>query len=456
MINRLGYSKELSDFTQEQLEQIKANLTVKPEVIPDYDYGQVEPFEVYRTSEKRLYMPKFYAIEKFGPAPKKYKPTVHTDIIFKGSLKEHQINYCKLLLNEMKENDSCIAHMATGGGKTVCALWLAAQLKKKTMIIVHKEFLMNQWIERIKQFIPTAKVGVVRQEKVEIEDRDIIIGMIQTITSRTYPKGTFDSIGFTVFDESHHLAASKFSKVLYKCGSRYSLALSATPKRKDGLTKVLQWFLGTILTNEVKSNILSPSVEIINADYSTIIKPKHNFKGVLNLPDLINQLIVDKKRNDIIAEKSVQLHKTGRKQLILTGRRNHCCLLEKLINDIDKTIITGLYMGNMKEKDLKESNEADIIIATYQSVSEGYDNPTIDTLIMATGIGEITQSVGRILRQKNNNKPLIIDITDKEFLAGQAKKRAAYYKRNEFDIISNTKPEKIEKIDLRTFSFCDD
>lgn len=439
MINRLGYSKETKDFTEEKLKELKANLTVKPEVLPDYDYGQIEPFEVFRTTEARIYMPKFYGIEKYGPVEKKYKKLPDIELNFSGSLMNHQVKYCETLLNEIKNNDSCIAYMKTGGGKTVCALWLAAQLKKKTLIIVHKEFLMNQWIDRITQFLPGAKIGTIRQEKCEIENNDIIVGMIQTITSRTYERGTFDNIQFTVYDECHHLAAAKFSQVLYKCGSRYSLALSATPKRKDGLTKVLQWFLGTIITNEVASNVDTPSVKLINAEYSSKIVPKHNFKGVLNSPNLINQLVVDNKRNEIIVDESIKINSSGRKQLILTGRRNHCYHLQKLITDKDKKVSTGIYVGGMKEKDLEESNKADIIIATYQSVSEGYDNPDIDTLIMATGISDITQSIGRILRRKNKNKPLVIDITDKEFLIGQAKRRTTYYKKNNFEILGHKK-----------------
>jgi superfamily II DNA or RNA helicase len=114
------------------------------------------------------------------------------------------------------------------------ALAYAAHLGVRTMIIVHKEFLANQWKERINQFCPGATIGRVQQDTFDIE-HDFVIGMIQTMCSRENDPKAFDTIGFVIVDEAHHIGAAAFSQTMFKLCPRYSLGLTATPDRKDGL-----------------------------------------------------------------------------------------------------------------------------------------------------------------------------------------------------------------------------
>lgn len=438
VLSNRGYGIDISSISDTELESLKETLTVKPNVMDDYN-DSIEPFPVYRISEKRIYVPKYFGIDKYG-LPQKIKENEGTDIsvTFSGSLKEHQTEFCEKMLKEIKDTGSCIANLATGQGKTVCALWSIAQLKKRTMIVVHKNFLLEQWIERIKEFLPDASIGIIRQKECDT-DKDIVIAMIQTLISRDFVPDTFKSISYTVFDEMHHLAARSFSQILYKCKSKYSLGLSATVKRKDGLTMLLTWSLGKIITNEVLSNVEIPMVSFISAEYSSRIVTKNNLKGKLNLPDLINKLTLDDKRNEQIIDEIVKLAQQGRKILALSGRREHCIHLEDLLKSrnetLDSKIDTGLYMGGMKSDILERSNKADVIFATYQSVSEGYDNPALDTLIMCTGMSDIVQTVGRILRRKNKHRPLVVDVVDTKFLESQARRRKTYYKQTKFQLI---------------------
>merc|ERR1712127_178315 len=129
----------------------------------------------------------------------------------------------------------------------ICALNIISRLKTKTLIIVHKEFLLRQWIERIEQFLPDAKVGKIQAKVIDIDDKDIVICMLQSLSMKDYPKDMFRSFGFTICDECHHIGAEVFSRSLLKVVTKYMLGLSATMKRKDGLTKVIKWFLGDIV-----------------------------------------------------------------------------------------------------------------------------------------------------------------------------------------------------------------
>ena len=133
------------------------------------------------------------------------------------------------------------------------SLNIATKLKKKTLVIVHKTFLQDQWIERIK-FFTDAKIGIIRQNKCDIDDKDIVLGSIHSISKRDYGD-IFDKFGFVIYDEAHHVSSKYFSKTLLKTNCKYTLALTATPYRLDGLINIMYSFLGDCIHRDpVKIN----------------------------------------------------------------------------------------------------------------------------------------------------------------------------------------------------------
>ena len=127
---------------------------------------------------------------------------------------------------------------------------LVRRLQKKAVVVVHKDFLMTQWRDRIKQFLPEARIGKIQQNTVDIENKDIVLAMVQSLSMKEYDDETFDSFGLAIFDECHHLGAEVFHRSMSKVASKYMLGLSATPKRKDGLTKVFEWYIGPIVFSQ--------------------------------------------------------------------------------------------------------------------------------------------------------------------------------------------------------------
>ena len=127
---------------------------------------------------------------------------------------------------------------------------------------------LNQWMELIlgdpekgiTGFLPNARVGRIQGKIIDIEDKDIVIGMIQSISMKDYPLNTFDSFGFTILDEAHRVPSKEFSKALSKINCKYMLGLSATPDRKDGLTKVLKWFIGDTIYSRKGKSVLNSIV----------------------------------------------------------------------------------------------------------------------------------------------------------------------------------------------------
>jgi superfamily II DNA or RNA helicase len=339
---------------------------------------------------------------------------------------------------------------------TTIALNLVSKIKKKTLIIVHKEFLMNQWIERINQFLPNSRIGMIQQNKIEIADKDLVIGMLQSIAMREYDPVVFDEFGFVVFDEAHHICSKTFSQVLFKIATKKMIGLSATPIRKDGLTKVLTWFSGPIISKEqMNKDISVPEVIMISAKYAEEIPIKYTINRKINIPDLITKISLDPVRNSQISDIVIKFSGCGsggssRKILCLSERRQHCYDLRDEI--IKKGFIgtIGIYIGGMSNEELEESNKCDVIIGTYQSISEGYDNSSLDTVVLCTSKSDIIQSIGRILRKKNKNHPLIIDICDENLRVGQIRTRKKFYKSQKFIITEEKKENReiVEKADI--------
>ena len=135
----------------------------------------------------------------------------------------------------------------------------------KTLVIVHKTFLQNQWYDRIKQFT-NARIGIIRQNKVDIKDKDIVIGMLHSISMKDYPEEVFTGFNIVVFDEIHHIPARTFSKALFKTIYKYTIGLSATPTRADGLTKIINWHIGDIIYDLKRPGSKNVIVKIFDYD----------------------------------------------------------------------------------------------------------------------------------------------------------------------------------------------
>lgn len=415
MITRTGYIvRGAVDQTA-----IKRELTVRP--VENAVGIQAPAFKVYRSDAKgNLCVPRYYGHDKFGPGADRRPEPKQCDIKFAGTLRDYQQRALDLF-------DSGVLSLPCGYGKTTVALAIAAKVKVRTMIIVHKEFLATQWRERILQFCPGASIGLV-QGSVCDTDKDFVIAMIQTMCMREHPIGTFDSVGLLIVDEAHHIGAPAFSQFMFKLCPKYTLGLTATPDRKDGLTRLLYWFMGPAFFTVERENCSAVSVVKVPFDAPEFRQGVPlNRMGKVSLADIVNTLVEIPSRNKVILD-IVEKCK-GRKLLILTDRRNHCFELAAALPE------SGLYIGGMKEADLEKSSEKDIIIGTFSLAHEGLDIPTLDTVILATPHSDVKQAVGRILRGKSRNPPVIYDLVDQwSILLSMWRKRLDMYCQSGFDV----------------------
>ena len=201
-------------------------------------------------SQNKFYLPKYFGIENFGQADKfSLSDGDPINLNFNGNLFPNQIEIVEAYFKSIDKTlgGGGLLDVPCGFGKTAMALYIISKLSVKTLVIVHKGFLVNQWIERIKEFLPQARIGRVQGQILDIENKDIVIGMLQSLSTKSYPHEMISTFGLTIVDECHHLAAEVFSRALPKISTRYMLGLSATPNRKDGLSKVFEWYLGDMV-----------------------------------------------------------------------------------------------------------------------------------------------------------------------------------------------------------------
>jgi superfamily II DNA or RNA helicase len=400
MLTASGYVTDASP-------ELRRILTVRPFGEP----GRPPPpsFKVFRSTEKYICVPQYFGKDRIDqrPVDKRNEPS-RANINFVGELRE---DLCQKTALDSFQGAGVIS-LPCGYGKSIVGLAAAARLGVRTMIMVHKEFLADQWLQNIRRFCPGSSIGRVQGDRCEL-DNDFVICMIQTLCSREHPPRAFESIGFLMVDEAHHVCAKVFSQTMFKMCPRYTLGLSATPERKDGLTRILHWFLGPMVFSVSRN---STEVQVRPVIYSGPFPEPSK-----DLATAITDLTKIPERNTLLKAEIESLLQTNRNILVLTDRREHCHWIHQQFQE------SGLYIGGMSREQLEESAKKRLIVATFSLAQEGLDIPKLDTVIFATPKSDIVQASGRILRSKGNS-PLIVDIVDhwNVFFSMFAKRRGHY------------------------------
>jgi len=432
MLTRNGYKLEKSAIPD--ITKLKRELTVKPNIPAVFVQPRfVKKYPVYSETENFLYVPKQFGVARFGPAATDMVAVASDRWEFTGSLRPLQVDVVS------KYTQDGMICLQTGGGKTVCALYIASTLKLKTLIVVHNTFLKDQWEDRIKAFLPKARIGRIQGEIVNVDEQDIVIAMIQSLSMKDYPKGTFAGFGLTIVDECHHIASEVFVQAFQKITSKHMLGLSATPDRKDGLMYVIEWFLGPILYKSDSGDKVDTKVhvEVYKHEPSDIEfnKVLYNNQGVMNVAGMVNKLAAFAPRTELIAQilKDILAETPDRQILVLSDRVQHCKDILALL-DPENSCILAQTVAASKRAEFCASKK--ILIATYAMCKEGFDLSTLNTLVMATPRPDIDQIVGRILRTEKTKRtvdPLIVDIVDSTFRR-QFQARLKLYKERDYAV----------------------
>jgi superfamily II DNA or RNA helicase len=430
--------------TPDDMKQIYNDLSLRPFINGGGGGGGGEPpiIRVFRENEKKMYLPRFYGMARYTAATScqiaseiSEGEPLSARCTFPGKLRDYQQPVVDIYLRHVggpEGQGGAILEVPCAFGKTVMAIYIASALRRKTLVLVHKGFLMNQWIERIGQFMPGAAIGRIQGDIFEVEGRDIVLGMIQTMYSRDFGD-RLAGFGLVIVDEVHRIGSEEFSKTLLGISARFMLGISATVDRKDRLTPLLYMFIGPRIFSQ-KDRDQGGTVVLVralryasggDADYDETL---YDYKGDPQYSRMISKVCEYGPRRHFIAD-TLRTLRTMRPQSQILVLAHNICLLTFLHEACSAFATVGYYKGGMKREALQESEGKQIVLGTYAMASEGLDIPSLSTLVLATPKTDIIQCVGRILRAIDaDTPPWIIDVVDTHGpCQNQWRKRRAYY-----------------------------
>lgn len=407
-----------------------------------------QPVQSYRVEEDgTLVVPRCYGARVFGADPSGLSEgEVAPGLIFSGELRGRQVEASAESLAVLRAAPhAAMLVLPCGFGKTVVGLSIAAALGRRTLVVVHKEFLLEQWRERISAFLPTASVGTIQGPKCEVAGRDVVVAMIQSLIARDYGEALLDSFGTVLLDEAHHLAARLFSEVFFRVKAKHVLGLTATPKRKDSCTPLLHEHMGPFAFREDPD---PGTALVVRVPYASPWQSRRDEE--LAPPDaqrLKTKMTRDRVRNHLLVRWCLEAAAAGRRTLLLSDRVQHLHDLREAYEecrddgedpgDRRRRLSSAVYVGGLKRAAREAASEATTIFGTFSLAQEGLDIPALDTLVLATPASDVTQAVGRILREcEGKMKPVVVDVQDDPCRNFRRLNdvRTALYRRRAFEI----------------------
>jgi superfamily II DNA or RNA helicase len=466
--------------------------------------GKPKSFPVSYTNPSKpdwIGLPRFLGLSLYGPAKKDIRSfglEANLQLLTNRTLRDYQITAVKNCTESLHKWGGATLIADCGAGKTAMALAIASSLKRKTLVLCNRSFLMQQWkhdvegkqwtwaddnsclkdeempnsfrikcascrlkcivktsqekspickcgfrhllewtstIEPRQGWLQDAKVGWLQgADGIDTTDKDIVIASIESVSQCSYSAEMLKEFGLVIIDEMHHLGALTLSQVLPKLPSRYILGISATPDRVDGLEHVLYWLAGpTAFVYKRLPSItgLTGTVKVSQKLFRDGERKEIVYKsGQLGFASMVSLLAQDETRNNYILQ--IILNSKERKKILLvTSIVDHAKFLSSQLNCI---AIHGGCSSALVAQAKAESTK--LVVATYQFLEEGYDDPLIDTLVMALPRSRIQQVVGRCERTHEGKLvPEVIDIVDTfSIFEAMSWKRHAFYKSRGFKI----------------------
>jgi superfamily II DNA or RNA helicase len=457
----------LNDLSMTEINRIYDRLTVTPRILePTQEPDPI--LNYYLHKEGWLGMPIDWALDNFPDAELIDKTKEGEEIVFDCTLPDPyheraskgQAEFIEDIVRKCEGNFTILAMAPTGSGKTVSSLSAAVTLGRKTMIVAPTQVLASQWINAIKEHlnVPEERIGFVQQDICDYEDKDFVVGIINSLAKRDYGRDFYTSFGTVIWDEVHVTGARMFRKTLSKFPSQYRIALTATPTRRDGCDKIFLDYFGK---PSVVANAKALEAEVRVIRYPSPIKSQEVPHAIL-----LNMLAKDKERNLLILEFIVRLLDVRDNVLVIGDRIGH---LEELIGmcelrGVPKSIIGQFTASHTdfatvskgkkpkrvqtSDKELERiKKESRLIFATYGMMKQGVDIPRLDAGIDVTPRSEGIQVLGRIRRPlPNKKKPLWITIEDVGVgkLQGMTRARIRDYKKTNTNIVYYAEKENKE------------
>ena len=328
---------------------------------------------------------------------------------FRGQLRTSQ----REAVSTLNGCDEGILSAPPAFGKTAVAAWLIAERKVSTLVLVHRQQLLDQWRERLMMFLelPPTSVGQIGGGKRDRSGR-VDVALLQSLHRKGEVKDCVAEYGQVIVDECHHISAFTFEQVMRQIKAKYVVGLTATPTRKDGHHPIIFMQCGPVrFSLSARGMTESTPFEHFVIPRQTDFRMAPNLTDV-TIHDVYAALVRDRARNEMIVEDLVRAVESGHSPLLLTGRTEHLKYFETKLTGVVKNVF--VLKGGMGTKQRRAAAEAlasvgetdqRVILATGSYIGEGFDDARLDTLFLAMPIswkGTLQQYVGRLHRLHDN------------------------------------------------------
>lgn len=428
-------------------------LGLSPAVMP----GQWSPVvKAFYTNPKRpdvIGVPRFWGLSMFGP-PEKDIRNPGEPLSCTGpdlGLRDLQVVAVEKVMESLASWGGASVTADCGFGKTRLAIDLIRKCGVRTLVLCNREVLMSQWAEVIKGLVPQwtvawmqgapsltrARIGAYVGPSVP---HDVCVASIDTLIEGV-PKALLQQYGLVIVDEAHHLAAATLVHALPMVAAKYVVGLSATPDRRDGLEHALYWLTGPAAfvykrlpsVTGIRGSVIVHQVQTVGC----LNREKMYANGQLAFAEMLNGLAEDPRRNKYILDALCAAIDMGRiKIIVVSSLVRHCFDLQGLLKEARPSVEACIMAGKAPEIARSKDASTRVVFATYSLLEEGYDDPILDTLVLATPRSRIQQTIGRIERTHAGKLvPVVYDICDTfSVYPSMWYKRQAFYKSRGFSI----------------------
>jgi superfamily II DNA or RNA helicase len=420
-----------ADLPEELVQAIEADLT-----LPNPRWEQVQ---TYSRSRRRNYQPEFVRYYRRSRGvllmPRGYIHTLrhrlggidhevvdrtrllpHVQFSFKTKLHPYQ----RSAVDDVLARRFGVLEAPPGAGKTVMALNIIARRMQPALVIVHTKELLYQWRARACEFLglDEDEVGLIGDAHRRVGERltVAIINSLYRVIDEVKPL-----VGHLVVDECHHTPARTFTDAVSMFDSTFMLGLSATPYRRDKLTKIIYFYLGDRM-----HRILPTELQAENRIMRATLIVRHTGRAYYFDADeyqyMVSALVGDKRRNELIVDDVAARTFASENgiALVISDRVAHCQELYKAIRSrgLSACLLTGSVKADERARIVEDLNSrrAQVLVATAQLIGEGFDLKHLSSIFLATPVkftGRVKQYIGRILRvSEGKDEAVIYDYLD--------------------------------------------
>jgi len=349
------------------------------------------------------------------------QPGEPLDVKFDGKLTAIQ----QQAVDTLRQHEIGVFVAPPGIGKTVVGTRLIAERQCNTLVLVHRQPLLDQWIAQLALFLgldarEIGRIGGGKHKPNGLLD----VAMIQSLVRKDKVDDLLANYGHVIVDECHHLPAVSFERVLAEVRARFITGLTATPQRRDGHHPIIEMQLGPVRFTVDARNQASHrpfSHNLIIRETGTTFDDNND----LRIQEIYRRLATDERRNNMIFNDVLQALEEGRSPILLTERKEHLeCFANRLRNFTRNLIVLqGGKSTKRRREDLDRltaipKNEERLVLATGRYIGEGFDDARLDTLFLALPVswrGTLVQYAGRLHRlYPDKTEVRIYDYVDRD------------------------------------------